>query len=187
VADRLPWVWGATDDEQAASYAADAVVEGPAMRLDRAVDCLAPTSMAFRWLCQLALAPYSYDLVDNLGRRSPRELDPSTELIEPGRVMASVYVVDEVVAGESWSGRLSDRGTRWFGPLGVTYAALPHPTGDVRRSRLFCRMVVPARTRAQRARATALAWGDLVMIRRQLLTLAALAGRDAAREAGWHD
>ena len=95
--------------------------------------------------------------------------------------MATVYVVTSVDPGRSWTGRLSERGERLSGPLSVTYAA--HPAGED-RCRIHCRMVVPGRTRAQRARATALAWGDLVMIRKQLHQLAALAARDAAAAGG---
>lgn len=180
----LPWAWGTSPDELFMGLPCDAMVEGPTIHLDRAVDCAAPASWGYRWLSQLALAPYSYDLVDNLGRRSPTELDPATEVVEVGQRMATVYVVTEVETGHAWTGRLSERGERLSGPLAVTYAA--HPVGPD-RCRLHCRMVVPGRTRAQRVRAAALAWGDLVMIRKQLHQLAHLAGRDAARAggAGW--
>lgn len=177
----LPWAWGVTESERAMAMPCDPMVDRPTLHLDRAVDCAAPASWGFRWLAQLALAPYSYDLVDNLGRRSPRELDAATGTIQVGQRMATVYVVTEVEPGRSWTGRLSERGERMAGPLSVTYAA--HPAGDG-RCRIHCRMVVPAATRAQRARAAALAWGDLVMIRKQLHQLAHLAGRDAARAGG---
>ena len=111
------------------------------------------------------------------------DLDPATAETRVGQRMATVYVVTSVDPGRSWTGRLSERGERLSGPLSVTYAAHPAPEGGPDACRLHCRMVVPGRTRAQRARATALAWGDLVMIRKQLHQLAALAARDAAAEA----
>lgn len=179
----LPWDWGCTPAELALELPCDDLVAGRTLHLDRAVACAAPAAWGFRWLQQLALAPYSYDWVDNLGRRSPQQLDPATAETRVGQRMATVYVVTSVDPGRSWTGRLSERGERLSGPLSVTYAAHPVPGGGPDACRLHCRMVVPGRTRAQRARAAALAWGDLVMIRKQLHQLAALAARDAAAAA----
>lgn len=56
-------VWGATGPEQEASYPCDRLVEAPAEGWTRAVDIAAPTGLAFRWLRQLTIAPYSYEEV----------------------------------------------------------------------------------------------------------------------------
>jgi hypothetical protein len=57
----------------------------------------------------------------------------------------------------------------------MTYAAEP----DGPHSRIVCRIAAAARGQLARVRAQALAWGDLVMMRRQFLNLKALAERDA--------
>ena len=57
----------------------------------------------------------------------------------------------------------------------MTYAAEPSGSG----SRIVVRIAAAADGRLARLRARALAWGDLVMMRRQLLNLKALAERDA--------
>lgn len=171
----VPLVWGATPAEVLRDYPADLSVDPPAVAMTRAVSVEAPPDLTWRWLCQTALAPYSYDLVDNRGRRSPRELTPGLGEPVVGGRMVTVYDVTAVTPGEQWTGRTGPLAQRLAGPLGVTYAVHPDGAG----SRLVCRMVVPGATRLQRARAQALAWGDLVMIRKQLLTLKAYAERDS--------
>lgn len=173
----LPLVWGASAQEAWRDYPADLLVDSPVVAMTRAVSVHAPPSLTWRWLCQTALAPYSYDLVDNLGRRSPVELTPGLGEPEVGGRMVTVYTVTSVTPGQQWTGRTGALAERLAGPLGVTYAVHPEATG----SRIVCRMVVPGATRVQRLRAQALAWGDLVMIRKQLLTLKAYAERDAGR------
>ncbi len=66
-----------------------------------------------------------------------------------------------------------------FGAVAMTYAAEPGPLG----SRIVCR--IAARTgRLAQARAYALAWGDLVMMRKQLRVLRALAEAGQSGGAG---
>jgi len=77
-----------------------------------------------------------------------------------------------------------------FGPLAGTYAVTPRGTNA---ARLVVKLNVGNDGRWQRARYAALAWGDLIMMRKQLLTLKALAeghhrrtlpGQVASRDAG---
>jgi hypothetical protein len=82
--------------------------------------------------------------------------------------------------GHHWTAITTPRGERLFGPVAMTYAAEPDPAG----SRIVCRLAAGTDGPARRARAYALAWGDLVMMRKQLLNLKELAERDAAATAG---
>jgi len=168
-------VWGATPEEAARHYPADDLVPA-ALLLTRAVPVDAPAPLTWRWLCQVAVAPYSYDWIDNRGRRSPDTLTPGADELVLGQTMAVVFNLTSYDDGHHWTGLTSPRGQRMFGPVALTYAA--EPDGD--RSRIVCRIAVATRGPFEKARAHALAWGDLVMMRRQLLNLKALAERDAA-------
>ena len=152
----------------------DALLPDADLVLHRGVDVAAPAAVTFRWLCQLRVAPYSYDWLDNLGRRSPRELTPGLDRLEVGQPVMTIFTLEAFEPGQHLTIRLTHpRGRRLFGTIVGTYAVLP--TGP-RTCRLLVRLRVagldPLRRRA-------LAYGDLVMMRKQLLTLAALAERDA--------
>lgn len=168
-------VWGATADEAARHYPADDLVPG-ALLLTRAISVAAPPELAWRWLCQIAVAPYSYDWIDNLGRRSPQTLTPGADRLEVGQTMALVFELTSYDDGHQWTALTTARGRRLFGPVAITYAAEPDGSG----SRIVCRIAGAAGGRRARLRARALAWGDLVMMRRQLLNLKALTERDAS-------
>jgi hypothetical protein len=167
--------WGDTAAERAIPLPCDELVPGDAMVLNRAVDVAAPAALTFRWLCQLRVAPYSYDLLDNGGRRSPRTLVPGLERLEVGQRMCRIFTLDSFVPGSQLTLRLtSARGRLAFGDVAITYAVTP--TGP-RTSRLLARVRVGG---LHPLRRHALAWGDLVMMRKQLRTFAALAEHSAA-------
>jgi hypothetical protein len=171
----LPLVWGATDEEVARRYPADELLpDGLAMT--RAIEVAAPPELTWQWLCQISVAPYSYDLIDNLGRQSPQTLTPGADELELGQRMAVVFELVSFDAPHQWTGLTTARGERLFGPVAMTFAAEPAGTG----SRIVGRLVAgrPGGL-LSRVRGHALAWGDLVMMRRQLLNLKALAERDA--------
>jgi hypothetical protein len=167
----LPNSWGATEIETAEHYPCDEVLTGPTESWFRAVPTAAEPAAQYRWLCQLRYAPYSYDLIDNLGRRSPRTLTPGATDLAVGRPMMRIFTLADVVPSRELTLHLTDRAARRvFGDVAITYRATP--------GRLVAKLAVGAPAGPiSSARRALLAWGDLVMMRRQLLTLARLAAR----------
>jgi hypothetical protein len=157
--------WNVTDDEVARSYPCDEIVATPTLQAWRGVTVDVPRELLWPWVAQIRLAPYSYDWIDNLGRRSPRKL---MGLAEP-------------VVGESFS----TAATLPFGRI-LAVQPLEHLTGEImgacmsyvlvpqgQSTRLLMKLVTSTGTWV----APFLSVGDLVMARRQLLNLKALAER----------
>ena len=166
--------WGSTADERADHYPCDDLIDGPRRELFRAVDVSAPAAIVFRWVCQLRAAPYSYDVLDNLGRRSPRELTPGLEDLAVGQRVMTLF---RLVSFEPDRSITIDARTTLFGYVAVTYRVVP---GGDERSRLVAKLAVaPRRGCLARVMDRVLPAGDLVMMRKQLLTLKSLAERDA--------
>jgi hypothetical protein len=163
--------WGSTPEERARPFPCDDLVSEPEGAMFRAVAVDAPQATVFRWLCQLRAAPYSYDKLDNFGRRSPQDLTPGLEALERGQRVATIFRLAEFEPGESLT--ILHRG-RLFGAVACTYWA---KRVDEERSRIVVKLVWKP------ARRGALGWaerlllppGDLVMMRRQLLNLKRLA------------
>jgi hypothetical protein len=172
--------WGSTAEERDATYPCDALIHRPDGVLFRAVDVAAPADLVFRWLCQLRLAPYSYDWIDNLGRRSPRQLTPGLDRLEVGQPVATMFRLASFEEGRS----ITFGANSWlFGRLAMTYRAVPVAADagdDTDPPAGSCRLVVklavvwPSGLHGVVMRSL-LPAGDLVMMRRQLLNLKALA------------
>jgi hypothetical protein len=156
--------WGVTDAEVARRYPCDELVPRPTVELWRGVTVDAPPERVWPWVRQVQLAPYSYDWLDNLGRRSPRELRDVPEPLPGGpfsRVtgLGPVGRVLTVTPGEQLTARI----------LGATmsYVLLAQDGG----TRLLLKIV----TRSRRGLAVPLGLGDWPMARKQLLTWKTLA------------
>ena len=166
--------WGATRAEAATPLACDAELPDPDQVLARAIDVDAPVEHVFRWLCQLRAAPYSYDWLDNGGRRSPRALTPGLEQLEAGQRVMRIF---ELVAFEPGRSLTVVHHGPVFGDIAGTYRVTPAGPGT---SRILVRLLARyPRGPLGIVLSLALPAGDLVMMRKQLRTL-----RDLASAAG---
>ena len=173
---RLPWCWGATGAEIAGAWPCDGLLAMPHLSLYRAVGVDAPPAVVYRWACQLKVAPYSYDWLDNLGRRSPRELTPGVEELAVGQRMM-VFKITAFERDRHITGVGLPSAARIFGPMAVSYTV--RAAGE-RSSRLAVRLDTGGTAHCDRLRRRLLAWGDLAMMRKQLLTIKELAERHAS-------
>lgn len=182
MAEGVAYTWGTTAEERALPFPDDRGDDAGTERLWRGVSVAAPPAIVFRWLCQLREAPYSYDWLDNGGRQSPHTLTPGLEQLAAGQIVMSIFRLEafEAPVHLTVATRAGGRGANLFGVLRVTYWVRP---GEPGRVRLLVKLrVAPAPGWLVRLRDTALAWGDLVMMRRQLLNLKALAEAQACAQ-----
>jgi hypothetical protein len=179
--DGLPWSWGDL------SGTTDAFAgRGPGLHAARGVRVAAPLDVVWRWMRQLQVAPYSYDLLDNRGRRSPRTLTAGLGEFDPGGRF-NIFTVRAVEPGRTVELEITRPGAvRLFGRVLIAYRVSDDHTDDHTeadaaadvRTALRCDLFVPGATHG--VGIGALMWGDLVMMRKQLLTWKALAERQAA-------
>ena len=156
--------WGVTDAEVARSFPCDEWGTTSTLTAWRGITVNAPAEQLWPWVKQVRLAPYSYDWLDNLGRRSPQTL---VDLPEPragdpftragGRSIGRVLSVD---APNQLTGRIA----------GTVISYVLEPT-DETNTRLIMKIVA----NMPRSLAPLLSVGDLVMARRQLLNWKRLA------------
>jgi hypothetical protein len=138
----------------------------------------APADVAWRWLCQLRVAPYSYDWLDNFGRRSPTTLTPGLERLAVGQPVMRIFRIASFVPERHLTLALPPgAGERLFGRVAITYRVVGRDDGS---ARLLAKLrFEPPPGLWGRAVAQLLPWGDLVMMRKQLRTLARLAEASA--------
>jgi hypothetical protein len=158
--------WGVSESETRRSYPCDDLAASPALEMWRGVDVATPPEAVWPWVAQVRVAPYSYDWIDNLGRRSPRKL---LGLPEPraGDRFTSVggHEVGRIVS--------VDPGSQLTGTIMGAFMSYVLVPQDPDRTRLLLKVV----SRTSGLAALGLSVGDLIMARRQLLNLKHLAER----------
>lgn len=173
-------VWGTTPGELKMGFPCDRLLPDADGEYFRAVGVAAPAGVLFRWLCQLKVAPYSYDLVDNFGRQSPRELTPGAEKLARGQKVMTIFDLVDFREDEHLTLTLGGpRMNALFGRAALSYVVLP-VSGDSCRLIAKLRVLYPERPPGSWTR-WFLPWGDLLMMRKQLLTLKQLAEEQHSR------
>jgi hypothetical protein len=154
----------------------DGLVTSPVLQAWRGVSVEAPAIAVWPWVAQVRIAPYAYDWIDNLGRRSPRRLVglPEPRIGEAfttagGRQMGRIVSVDP---GEALTGTI-------MGAV-MSYVLVPDGRG---RTRLLLKVVMQTNPWI----ALGLCIGDLVMARKQLLNFKHLAERRETLAAPPHE
>lgn len=169
--------WGTDSKERSLPFPCDRHLPDGQAAYYRGVTVQAPPAVVFRWLCQMRVAPYSYDWIDNFGRRSPQTLTPGVEALEIGQRVMIGPIVD--FEGDRHLTILMTSGL--WGKMAVTYLVVPKSSDG-------CRVLVKLLVKYPRGpigwvERLALPWGDLIMMRRQLLNFKALAEGSATTVA----
>jgi len=171
----VAYTWGTEGTERRLPFPCDRYVERAEAAYFRGITVRARPATLFRWLCQMRAAPYSYDWIDNRGRRSPRTLTPGLEELAVGQSVMRIFPLVDFAKDRHLTLRIK-HGTgagRLLGDLAITYLIVPE---SLERCRLLVKIVAryPRGFRGALMR-QGLPWGDLVMMRRQLLNLKTLA------------
>jgi hypothetical protein len=171
--------WGTEARERELTYPCDRFIPQPEAALYRGVTIYALAPIVFRWLCQIRAAPYSYDLIDNGGRQSPQELTPGLDDLAVGQDVMQIFTLVDFELDRQLTLRLKPRSSasRTFGDIAVSYVIAPRALNSCR---LLVKLIAnyPPDVKGSFMRAL-LPWGDLIMMRRQLLNLKQLAERQS--------
>lgn len=173
--------WGATDAEVNGTMPGDDIVDGARLVATRSITLDATPDAVFPWLRQMGFGRagwYSYDLVDNLGRRSATSVNPDWQTLEAGDPVPG-GPVDFIAVIVDAPHRLvlhlgSSPEKRRRVDFSLAYDLRDDPSGTRLVTRVRARIDAPGGQLVERL---LLGPGDGIMLRRQLLNLARRAGR----------
>ena len=161
--------WGARPEEIDGPVAGDDLVPDATLVATRSITIDGPPAEVYPWLAQMGFGKagwYSYDWLDNLGRRSATEIHPEWQVNEgddvpggPIRFCAAMARPGEAFALTIERPRLS---------FALAYDLRPEDDGTRLVTRLRARLRFPGGRLLERL---VLGPGDGVMVRRQLLGL----------------
>ncbi len=167
--------WGATHDETQSAVVGDTLCPTSAISATRCITLSAPPDAVFPWIRQMGFKRagwYSYDCIDNLGKKSATRIHPEWQDIHSGSKVPGGpidFTAAIVEAPHSYvlliqpAGKLGQRFC-----FTLAYELREHPEGTRLVTRMRASIKVPGGGIAERL----LAFGDGIMVRKQLTTLA---------------
>jgi hypothetical protein len=168
--------WGSTTEEIASSVAGDSICSNATLIATRSISIAAPPEEVFPWIRQMGMGKagwYSYDWLDNFGRKSATTIKPEWQNVTTGSKVPGGPVKFEAAIVEppkafvlkvNFKSRL---GRRLCGTL--AYELREDPAGTRLVTRLRTHIDVPGGTLLEQL---FLGPGDGIMLRRQLLNVA---------------
>ena len=172
--------WGATPDEISGPVVGDEICPDAHVSVTRSITIPTPPHEVFPWIRQMGFGQagwYSYDWIDNLGRKSATTINPEWQFAESGsRVPGGPIDFEAVIVDAPRAfvmrvrpgGRVSKRMS-----FTLAYELRDHPSGTRLVTRMRARTKAPGGTLFDRL---FLAPGDGIMVRKQLRTLARRCG-----------
>lgn len=175
--------WGATESEAAGSVVGDVLCANARVSATRCITVTAAPQDVFPWIRQMGFGRagwYSYDWIDNLGRKSASAVRPEWQdvhagsMVPGGPIAFEAAIVDEP---RSFVLRVEPQG-RLAGRLCFTlaYELRDDPLGTRLVTRMRARIDMPGGAVLEKLVLTP---GDGIMVRKQLLNISRLAGRRA--------
>lgn len=166
--------WGATADEVSSAVIGDDLCADARVIATRCITIAAPPHEVFPWIRQMGFGRagwYSYDWIDNLGRKSARRIHHEWQSVESGdRVPAGPmsFIAEGVNPPHTFVLSITPRGVRKKLIFTLAYELRPHPDGTRLVTRMRARVDLPGGRLVERL---FLSPGDGIMVRKQLLTL----------------
>jgi hypothetical protein len=166
--------WGASPEEIAGAVVGDDLCPRAGVSATRCITIAAPPQDVFPWIRQMGFGRagwYSYDWLDNLGRRSARKIHPEWQDVESGALVPAgpmSFVASIVEEPHSFVLSTSTRGVGKKLMFTLAYELRPHPEGTRLVTRMRARVDFPGGRLIERL---LLSPGDGIMVRKQLLTL----------------
>ena len=169
--------WNTTEAEQSKPLPCDDLIPEPQDVLHRAIDVNAPVEFLFVRLCQMRVAPYSYDILDNFGKKSPAEATVAASDLAIGDPIMTIFSLQALEVDRQMTISMTHpKGLAVFGALAITYRTWAL---SAERSRLVIRMLMsyPPRYPA-RITKHVLRFGDWFMCQKQVRTFKKYAEAD---------
>ena len=161
--------WGARPEEIEGPFVGDELVPDATLLATRSISLDAPPGRVYPWLAQMGFGKagwYSYDWLDNLGRKSATEIVPAWQVIEGEPIPGGPVAFTAAIArpGEAFVLAIQRN------LLDFTLAFDLRPDGEGTRlvSRVRARLRFPGGRIIERF---GLGPGDGIMVRKQLLEL----------------